>query len=170
MAVKNQSELTNLLRQELKPVVDKVVDKIYKENKDIVQQIVYDVYQPEIYQRTYEFRDVAWETTPAHNNGKLRIQGDMHFAPENMSYDADHWVHGSNYGGDVREALAEIIYQGKSGPMFGKGVWTRKRNAYNALIKRLGKRRFNSYLKEALDECGIKYEAHERAIDFTEIE
>lgn len=170
MAVKNQSELTSLLRQELKPVVDKVVDKIYKENREIVQKIVYDVYQPEVYERTFQFRDEAWETTSAHNKGKLRIQGDLHFAPENMTYEPETWTHGSYYGGDVREALAEIIYQGRSGPMFGKGKWTNKRNAYNALIKRLGKRRFNSYLKEALDECGIKYEAHERAIEFTEIE
>ncbi len=170
MAVRNQSELTELLRQELKPVVDKVVDKIYIDNYDMIEKIVYDAYQPEEYQRTNDFALDAWEVTPAHSNGKLRIQGDVHYAPENMTYRPDDFVHGSNYGGDVREALAEIIYQGKSGPMFGKGPWTRKRNAYNALIKYLGKRRFNSYLKEALDECGIKYEAHERAIDFTEIE
>lgn len=170
MAVKNQSELTDLLREELKPVVDKVVEKIYEENREMIQKIVYDVYDPQEYDRTFEFRDKAWETTEAHNNGKLRIQGDLHFVPENMTYEPELWTHGSFYGGDVREALAEIIYEGKSGPIFGKGAWTRKRNAYNKLIKYLGKRRFSNYVKQALDECGINYKVGRSAVAFTEID
>lgn len=164
MAVRNNSEVMKLLREQLKPVVDIVVDKIYIDNYDMIEKVIYDSYQPETYQRTNEFALDAWETTPAHKNGELHIQGDVHYAPENMTYRPDDFTHGSNYGGDVREALAEIIYQGLSGPLFGNGPWQRKRNAYNRLISYLGPRRIKNYVKEALDKCNIPYQSHNEGI------
>ena len=55
----NSNALQAAVVADLKNVVDYVVQKLWEENRDLIQKIVYDGYQPEEYERTYEFKE-AW--------------------------------------------------------------------------------------------------------------
>ena len=59
--ITNNNALQAAVVADLKNVVDYVVQKLWEENRDLVQKIVYDGYQPEEYERTNEFKE-AWNT------------------------------------------------------------------------------------------------------------
>lgn len=156
----NDTELERLLREPLKEAVDYVVQKIWNENREIIEQIIYRSEAPEYYQRTGEFKN-AWETLTTVKTGDGNtVEGNFFYAPNLMSAtpadDAPNHM-GQHYGvgdtsgstngnnnfrangqmrskaersggqyGDSREYLADIIYQGLAGDIYGKGAWTKK--------------------------------------------
>ena len=62
--------------------------------------------------------------------------------------------------GDSREYLADIIYQGLAGDIYGDGFWTEKRDAFERLLKIVGKRNFNKWMIEAMNEVGLNVQSH----------
>lgn len=152
---RNNNDLEKMLMPALEKAVNYVAQKIWEDNKEIVEEIVYDSYQPEEYERTGQFKE-AWDT-------ETKRLGN--FAQSKFMYDSkelvvnyDKWQHGSKY---LREPmttyLAEIIYQGLVGPMFGEGTWTKKRNAWKALNSKIGIKKIKQYFEEGMRQNGLNF-------------
>lgn len=171
----NENQLRQMLKDPLRKVVDYILDMIYKENESQISQIVYAVYNPDTYERTGEFRE-AWDTA-VHSTSAISkfVEGQFFYKPDSMSVVAPHpannnmGIHhgiGKN-GGDSREYLADIIYQGLSGYVYGNGVWTNKRDAFSALVKYVGKKRFKQWFESGMSEAGLDYKRHGGSISVT---
>lgn len=155
--IRNESQLQAAIAQALVPVINRVLERIVEDNRDLIQKYIYDNDTPAVYERTEEFKE-AWETQPAEVTGD-HVKGEFSYAPDKMSVDPGAFQHGSYYysPNDIREYLAEIIYQGGAGPMFGEGFWRNKRDVWNMLIKHLGKRQILTYVSDALKAEGIAF-------------
>lgn len=177
---RNDDELRKLLRPFLRDAVDYVVQKLWNENREVIEQVVYRSHAPSEYNRTHEFAN-AWETavhTAAHI--KADAEGGLFYKPSLMSVgsadpDSDNYaqhigVAGKYAGIDSREYLADIIYQGLSGPAFGDGYWRKKRDAWKELNKRIGRRKMKQWFKEGFANAGLDVKMHNEAITYTESE
>lgn len=58
---RNNQEVERMIMPALTKAIDYVVQKIWNDNREIVRQVVYEAYQPNMYNRTNEFKE-AWET------------------------------------------------------------------------------------------------------------
>lgn len=152
---RNDEELIAMIIPELKQAMDYAIQKIWNDNRELIRTVVYESYQPTEYQRTGEFKE-AWVTdTKAFRNV---VQSELKFDPRLLEVNYDKWQHGSK---ELEEPmttyLAEVIYQGKSGKMFGDGPWTRRRNVWQQLNKRIGSKKIGQYFEEGMKYFGIQY-------------
>ena len=172
----NDDEVLAMIMPDLKKAVDYVAQKIWNDNRELVRVIVYESYQPEKYKRTNEFRE-AWETDTKLKNNVA--SGEFRYAPNEMTIgvNGQHTSINPKEERDVRPYLAEIIYEGLSGAIYQKGyardngfsgAWTRKRDVWKALNKKIGKRKIEQYFEEGMNMAGIKYVKHRASIQRTE--
>lgn len=149
--LKNDIQLVNFFMDKLHEVAQYVADKIIELNKDTIQKIVYDVYSPIEYERNSEpfsFKN-AWDGKIV--SSKEMIEIDMYYEPNKMR------THPSVLTGeDVREYLADIIYQGLAGHIFGTGAWTESRNAFEKLGQLLEKSKLDRFIREGAKKSGLK--------------
>ena len=181
----NVEDLKQMLKAPLKVAVRILMEKILDANKEAINTVVYfdKTGTPNYYENTYEFLD-AWDIA-VHDSKAIKtsdVQGSFFYAPKKMSsnppyVDDDHVYHmGQHHGiggewGDSREYLAEILYNGIQGKkIFGDGPYARERNAYKQLIKMIGKNKFKQWMREAMEEAGLKVKTHGTAIKRTEFE
>lgn len=168
-SAKNDRELMALIIPQLEKVVEYMVEQIWKENQDIVEQIVYGAYSPVDYNRTGEFKE-AWDTKTSSDTYTGKATGEFKYAPEKMSVGASPTDYGSSTYGqhasavsgvDSRRYLADIIYQGLSVPAFGhgtiEGAWHDKRNAWKELQKRIGITKIRQYFEEGMRRNGLSF-------------
>lgn len=170
--INNEQELKNIFLPKIKEAVDYIMDKIWKENKDLIQSMVYDVYEPSVYNRTGEFKE-AWDTKV--NTKGNHIEGEFYYDWNKLT-PGDDDPESPRYGQHVSaidrflmtEYLAEVIYQGLAGPAFGHGVhsgkWTEKRNAWEALDKWLSNRQLRSIFEEGMTKAGIPWKRNKASI------
>lgn len=174
--LRNEAQVRRYLlgHDKIVAVVDYILDKITETNKEIIEEVVYGAYDPTTYERTFEFRD-AWGAEKARASG-IHVKGEFKYMPDTMHYVPEKAQHGSpsfyidpesgnrsshgKFRGDAREYLAEIIYEGLSGPLFGEGAWTSKRNAWEVLMKRLGKATMNQWIREGFARVGLNIKTH----------
>lgn len=175
MAVaKNNAELLRMVMPDLKKAVKYVVDEILKENEKLIQEIVYDAYSPEIYNRTGQFKK-AWETYGDISGNTAT--GEFSYAPEKLSEVAPH--HASIIDDEpIGDYLAEIIYEGLSGAIYQQGyaknykpfrgqAWTKRRDVWTALNKKIGKNRIKQLFEEGMRQQGIVFSRHRAAIGYS---
>jgi hypothetical protein len=152
--------LTKLLTEPLRNVAALVAQKIYVENATIVNQIVYGAGLPKEYERTYQFRDDAWSTRQPFNYSHGHIaEYEFFYDWKKLQVDRDAAQHGSpsyvkKYQ-DVRPYLADIIYGGLSGDIFGEGYWRKARDAWSQLLQSLGKKKMKTWFREAFSYYGL---------------
>lgn len=162
---KNNQQLQQLFAVPLREVVEIVAQKIWNENRDVVRKVVYDAGTPKYYERTNEFRNDAWGfEKPAHYTHGHIAEYRFFYDWEKLTIDRDKAQHGSpphtaTYS-DVRPYLADIIYQGLAGNIFGDGYWRKARNAWKELLSTLGKKKMKEMFKQAFEYCGIDVESH----------
>ena len=116
--ITNNNALQAAVVADLKNVVDYVVQKLWEENQELVQKIVYDGYQPEEYERTDEFKE-AWDTDvkTLHN----AVQGEFKYDSRLLTV-TDNGQHSSLVDGTpMTEYLAEVIFEGLSGAIYEPG-------------------------------------------------
>lgn len=177
-SAKNDSELYRAIMPSFEKAVDYVVQKIWNENREIVRTVVYEVYQPEIYDRTGEFKE-AWGTDTSTTVNV--VHGEFKYMPEKMRVGFPSNEYGtSQYGRhasaidnfDARPYLAEIIYEGCAGPAFGHGVyngaWAKKRDAWTTLNKKIGANYIAKLFEEGMSRQGINFHRHRIAIKHSE--
>lgn len=165
---RNEQELLNLIMPDLKKAMDYTIQKIWNDNRELIRTIVYESYQPEAYQRTGEFKE-AWVTdTKAFRNV---VKSELKFDPRLLEVNYDKWQHGSKVLEEpMTTYLAEVIYQGKSGDFFGEGPWRRKRDVWEELNKRLGKRKLEKYFEEGMTKYGIPFRRRKSVLEVKKYE
>lgn len=168
--ITNEKELLEAIMPSLKQVVNYVMEQMLKKHKEAIRQIVYNSYRPKIYERTGEFNK-AWDTSVENGSAKNEVQGKMFYDPDSMTVGQPSTIIGTpEYGRhasaidnlDVRPYLAEIIYEGLSGPAFGHGVtsgqWHKKRDAWERLLKEIGESQVDKWIREGCNKAGLRVE------------
>ena len=166
---RNDRELKQALQKAIQGAVDYVVDRIWRENRELVRKIVYEAGLPEDYHRSNEFKD-AWDYK-SKTSSSADASASFFYKPEEMSVGSldknsnDYGQHiaiangkSVSAGDDAREYLADIIYQGiKDGSAWGpKNHWSHKRrNAFKALLESVGKQKFDQWFKEGARKYGL---------------
>ena len=174
--ITNNNALQAAVVADLKNVVDYVVQKLWEENRDLIQKIVYDGYQPEEYERTYEFKE-AWNTEVKTLNNF--VQGEFKYDSRLLTVDTDNGQHSSLVDGTpMTEYLAEVIYDGLSGAIYEPGYaknssrfkgqpWANKRDVWSALLKWFNKTKLKQLFEEGMRRQGINFIRHNVAIKVT---
>lgn len=149
--------------------LDYVLQQIAERNEDLIMQIIYNNYTPEVYERTDQFRE-AWDYSVS--SGGNHVAGTFSYSETSsdagriMQYNPSKGQHGTpdSFGqeimsawGDAREYLAEIIYEGDSSTIFGHGPWTRKRDVWSPLIKSVEAKALTTWFERGLKYAGLKY-------------
>lgn len=156
MGKKGQNSLTAPMIYAL----DYTMRKIVERNKELVLRIVYSAYTPYEYETTMEFLDSWTYKVDAGKSGGTKASGEFLQDYEEMRVNLDKAQHGSPFENgpdwwyDAREYLADIIYNGKAGKVFGRGPWTRKRDAWKPLMKTV-ESKINMWYRDGLEEAGI---------------
>lgn len=178
--IRNDSQLNNILYDAMAKAVEYTMVKLFQENEKLIEKYVYDAYSGDkYYDRTYEFLD-AWnykvKKTSSHHmtsNITSRVHGEFYYDPNVMHYNPSKAQHGTpdvgpdwispdiwegveSAWGDARDYLADIIYQGKSGDLFGKGPWTKKRDAWTPLINKLDRGKIFTWFEEGMIKQKLK--------------
>ena len=162
---RNNQELERLLMPALEKAIDYVVQKIWNDNRELIRTIVYEAYQPEEYERTGEFKE-AWETDVKRLGNFVR--GEMKYDPRELTVDYTKWQHGSQYLQEpMTTYLAEVIYQGLSGDLFGEGPWTKKRDVWAALNREIGIKKIKQYFEEGMRQNGLDFRGHTASVKVT---
>ena len=156
--ITNDEQLLKALQPAFQKACHYVAEKIYETNKEIVQKVVYQAGNPVEYERTGEFLD-AWAVTKDDFNKSKYAYSKFYHRPAAMTTgspnynDPDYAQHvgvsGDYYGKASKEYLAEI-----------HGYWTKKRDAWDALIKEIDKWAIRSWFEEAMEAQGVKLHRH----------
>lgn len=161
MNITSQDQLNVILNDIIHDVAVAVANRLYDLNRAEIEEIVYGAGNPKVYERSPDgqgFVD-AWETKDNHSLNTHTAE--LNYAPERMMVDEDNFVHGSPSSGDIRSALAEIIYGGLSGARFGDGYWRQPRDAFKAIIKRCNQSLdgwiVDEFVKRGFSRSQIKY-------------
>ena len=174
--ITNNNALQAAVVADLKNVVDYVVQKLWEENRDLVQKIVYDGYQPEEYERTNEFKE-AWNTEVKTLNNF--VQGEFKYDSRLLTVDTNNGQHSSLVDGTpMTEYLAEVIYDGLSGAIYEPGyaknssrfkgeAWANKRDVWSALLKWFNKTKLRQLFEEGMRQQRMNFIRHNVAIKVT---
>lgn len=168
---RNDREVQALFQPLIKKAVEYVVEQIMAENRELIEKMVYEAYDPEEYERTGEFAEAWTIDTKILQNV---TEGQFKYDPRLLTVDGKQ--HGSIIDGrPMTQYLAEVIYSGLSGDIYQSGyakydarfkgqAWTKARNVWAALLKWLGTEKLGKLFKEGMRRQGVSLKSHHRAI------
>ena len=164
---RSEQELRNLLRSPIQKAINYVLDKIYDENISVVHDVVYMAYSPEDYNRTGDLYR-AWSTESKSTSSAAQGEFKDDYSkmsigstdPQSSNFAQHIGVGGDFYGQDARPYLAELIYQGATGSLFGDGAFRKQRDAWAELNKRIGRRKMKQWMKEGMEAAGLTVQMH----------
>ena len=164
---RSEQELRNLLRSPIQKAINYVLDKIYDENIAVVHDVVYMAYSPEDYNRTGDLYR-AWSTESKSTSSAAQGEFKYDYSkmsigstdPQSSNFAQHIGVGGDFYGQDARPYLAELIYQGATGSLFGDGAFRKQRDAWAELNKRIGRRKMKQWMKEGMEAAGLTVQMH----------
>ena len=174
---RNNFQLEDMLYSRIKEAVDYFVQKIWNENRALVRNLVYESYQPSRYNRTGEFKE-AWSTKVEGKNFPTKVQGSFYYDPDKLT-PGDNDPESPRYGQHVSAIdrflmttyLADVIYQGLSGPAFGHGLesgpWHSKRDVWARLEKELGAVKLKRWMEECFRMAGLNVRAYGKSWGIT---
>ncbi|MHC1722442.1 MAG: hypothetical protein AB9836_04455 [Aminipila sp.] len=135
----------NELENALIEAVRKVAEWIQEVIKIKIQEDVYNAGVPLIYERTYEFLNSFNMDLQKLGN---YVVATIFFDPTTMECNPDNFQHGSNYsdrGSDLREALAEVLNDNKSGALFGYGYWMNRKPFFDDAVAYIDENIFKQF-------------------------
>ena len=164
---RSEQELRNLLRSPIQKAINYVLDKIYDENISVVHDVVYMAYSPEDYNRTGDLYR-AWSTESKSTSSAAQGEFKYDYSkmsigstdPQSSNFAQHIGVGGDFYGQDARPYLAELIYQGATGSLFGDGAFRKQRDAWAELNKRIGRRKMKQWMKGGMEAAGLTVQMH----------
>lgn len=164
---RSEQELRNLLRSPIQKAINYVLDKIYDENISVVHDVVYMAYSPEDYNRTGDLYR-AWSTESKSTSSAAQGEFKYDYSkmsigstdPQSSNFAQHIGVGGDFYGQDARPYLAELIYQGATGSLFGDGAFRKQRDAWAELNNRIGRRKMKQWMKEGMEAAGLTVQMH----------
>ena len=173
---RSEQELRNLLRSPIQKAINYVLDKIYDENISVVHDVVYMAYSPEDYNRTGDLYR-AWSTESKSTSSAAQGEFKYDYSkmsigstdPQSSNFAQHIGVGGDFYGQDARPYLAELIYQGATGSLFGDGAFRKQRDAWTELNKRIGRRKMKQWMKEGMEAAGLTVQMHNAPLYVEEI-
>lgn len=138
-------QLRQLCNSAVQSALEYTVKKIREKNEQVVNQIVYAVYQPSMYLRTFELRD-AWkdEVIAANGDGYAEFEYD----PSKISATSDLTHEGVSM-------LADIVYHGLAGHIYGTGAWTQARDAWQALLNACSEEAIKEWFYQGCLQAGL---------------
>lgn len=153
--ISSEQELRKIMEDKLRKASVYAVEEIMQLNREAIREIVYDAYTPSFYNRTGDFLE-AWQISESTNEGD--VGAEMIYDSSNMMAagreEEDLPIHEDFYGNDVRDYLADIIYEGTAGAVSNRPV---NRNAWKALDKMLTKTAFRQIFERAMTKAGIQW-------------
>ena len=162
MKIKNETVLKTIMLNQMKSVMDMVVDEILESLKKNIDKKVYNSFSPskDGYQRLGDnggLRDLWEEEKAKIKNGK--VIGEVKEKSERLVLNEDLFQHGSRfwYQNDIRDMIAYIVIEGKSGDLFGEGKWRKPRDFWNPLIDKLDSGQINQIIEKAFRKHKIKF-------------
>jgi hypothetical protein len=158
---KNDIELNAALLKDFRIMIDELGEKLLEKLKEFIQTEVYDAGTPQWYHRFGESGGFlgSWQKEDVSGFGQTitsRIDQDIN----KMELDPESFVHGSLYWDvteDVRDLLAEIINEGKSGPLFGNGFWRQPRQFWEPMMQFLTSGQADTVFESIMTAHGIKW-------------
>ena len=131
-------------------------------------------YSPEDYNRTGDLYR-AWSTESKSTSSAAQGEFKYDYSkmsigstdPQSSNFAQHIGVGGDFYGQDARPYLAELIYQGATGSLFGDGAFRKQRDAWAELNKRIGRRKMKQWMKEGMEAAGLTVQMHNKAIEVT---
>ncbi len=133
MQISNDAQLYAVFTPIIQDAVRYTMEQATSTFKNYIEKYVYGAGDPEEYMRTYEFVN-SWENEV--NENFFGAEGILGQNTSYMSFTPEMLWHGSYTSGDVRDNLAEILFEGLGGTtFFGSGWWNDKRNAYDEFVK-----------------------------------
>lgn len=165
MKIRNEKQLEKALMKPLYDTVDYVLHKILVLNKEVIQKIVYDTSSSsDWYIQSGEFKK-AWGKKNTMDGS--HVKGSFYYSPELMKYNPTLGQHGtpdfvtaSSKAGDAREYLAEIIYEGISRDIFHNDRPRKGKDAWDILIKEVGRYNMKKWIKEGMQQAGLNVKMH----------
>lgn len=148
MAITSIEALMAICAPAIQSALKYTVEKIKEKNEQVVNQIVYAVYSPQMYSRTFELRE-AWK-------GEANASGASGHAT--FEYDPSKISAHSNLTDEAVPYLAEIVYQGLAGKIYGEGVWTQARDAWQALLDACSEDAIKEWFYQGCRQAGLPIE------------
>lgn len=170
---RNEAQVRRALMPMIREAVEYMMQQVYKENEMLVQELIYSNYHPSVYERTGEFAK-SWSYEPTKGTGISgnTVEYKFHYDPDGMVYSSMLGQHGTpDYNlvtgqslasakqswGDAREYLADILYNGKTGNLFGdSSSWRHDINVWQHLIHNCPKRQIMTWLKTGFTRQGLE--------------
>lgn len=163
----SDAELRRQILLALQKATEYVVSELYDHNESLIDALVYGADDPEVYDRTYEFRE-AWRKETHMTISGNNVQGKMSFDASKLTPNADLGQHASLVNGEPMQSyLADIIYEGTAGKIFGEGFWTKPRNAYAELDRWLTNTQFRQLFEEGMTQAGLSFVRKKAALQVT---
>lgn len=159
----NEEAIKKWLQPKIEIIVQEILEGIKEWNVKEIDRVVYGAGEPKEYQRTFEFRDKAWDSKITKSTID-EVEGTFEYAPDNITT-LKRGTHASvflNEGNldDIRPYLAEIIYEGLAGSILGNGFWREKRDAWSALLKIADEKgsKMKTWINRGAKKAGLKIE------------
>ena len=148
MAITSIEALMAICAPAIQSALKYTVEKIKEKNEQVVNQIVYAVYSPQMYPRTFELRE-AWKS-------EVNASGASGHAT--FEYDPSKISAHSNLTDEAVPYLAEIVYQGLAGKIYGEGAWTQARDAWQALLDACSEDAIKEWFYQGCRQAGLPLE------------
>lgn len=150
--IQNTNQFNSVFGRAIWSAVDYVMSKMLETYREDIYRIVYGSNSPEEYQRTYQFAE-SWtaENKSIENGGEGKLYQDY----SKMTFNPTLYQHGSPLSGSVVDSLAEIIFEGASGNMFGEGWWQSARDPWTPFVKNLDSNLLKRWFKQGMKQQGV---------------
>lgn len=151
----NDIQLKSKILLDIKKALEYTMEQILEEYKDLILEIVYGAGNPSVYKRNISASDSflnTWHTDIKDN--VMSYIGTLNQNYDEMNLDTENFIHGS-FGVDYRPYMANIIYEGLSGALFGDGYWRNKRDAWAPLIEEMDNGKLTEWFKDGMKLQGI---------------
>ena len=170
---RNDAAVRRALMPVIREAVEYLMQQVYLENEQLVQEFIYAERRPQVYERTGEFaRSWSYEPTKGTGISGNTVEYKFHYDPDGMVYSSMLGQHGTpDYNlvtrqslaeakaswGDAREYLAEILYQGKTGDLFGdSSSWRHDIDVWQHLLKNCNRRQMMTWLRDGMTRQGLE--------------
>lgn len=153
---RNLNELYLMWNKQAIAVVNYVTEKAVETIKNEIEKMGIGE-GGSFYEPTGEFEEAF--TSELASFVMNEIQGSFFYDGSKITtVDEENFIHASAYyhdgSGEATYGLAEIIFEGKSGDLFGKGYWTAPRNAWDSASDIINNN-IDKWFKDAFKQQGI---------------
>lgn len=159
MSFTNEKELYDAIIKSLSAASLNTMEQARSMLQVHIENVVYNSYVPEVYNDTFEFLD-AWDVQSGGGAGGAS----MYYEPSFISTVSPPYHASVITGEGVTEALADWIFEGNSGGIFGNGGWNSSRDAWKALDKEMTNTKFRSMYENGMSSVGIPWKRSAGAV------